>query len=475
METEHFIFYGDSPVEDLKNDALRLERFDSLMRRYVKALPDPRAPKLVVYSLRGGDAIKTVYQKDVFGAFYSSGASGAIAVVPNGSAAKGDAGNSFLFWQHTLRSLLQTPPIDKPGWYVDGYSLMLEATSFSYDGTATLQLPSGVAQPLLNENPIAMEVLLTSSTQTVKPAEQWNFRARSWLLAHYLTFTKERRGQNEIFLARISEGLAPLAAAQSAFGDISQLGKDLDDYLRGKLRSWKIPTAAPQTVDFKATVLDGPTGLAMPYEILLRGGPDPGLNETVVRSLRKLNARYPHNAGVLTNLAEAELNTDNFAAAEIAADEGLKLAPENPRLLLWKGLAAINRLRKSEAADVSAWEAARLWIDRAARADPREPMPVFEYYRSFRTEGRDAPASAIEELRKIVENSPQVAEYRFAYSYELARKGDLPGAIRLLQPVANSPYFKRSKEPARKIIEVLKGASADKASTIDLKTLFGTS
>ena len=71
---------------------------------------------------------------------------------------------------------------------------------------------------------------------------------RGWLLVHYLTFEKSRAGQLERYVDMMSKGTPPLAAAQSAFGDLKQLDRELNSYLNRKMLAYlRLPASKFQT------------------------------------------------------------------------------------------------------------------------------------------------------------------------------------------------------------------------------------
>jgi hypothetical protein len=61
-----------------------------------------------------------------------------------------------------------------------------------------------------------------------------SFYGRSWLLYHYLNFSKSRKGQLNEYQHQISLGQNSLAAGKAAFGDFGKLDRELRSYLKSR-------------------------------------------------------------------------------------------------------------------------------------------------------------------------------------------------------------------------------------------------
>jgi hypothetical protein len=71
---------------------------------------------------------------------------------------------------------------------------------------------------------------------------------RGWLLTHYLTFEPKRAGQLGRYLGGLNQGKPGIEVARAAFGDLKQLGRELESYLkRSKISALNIKPAAIAT------------------------------------------------------------------------------------------------------------------------------------------------------------------------------------------------------------------------------------
>jgi tetratricopeptide (TPR) repeat protein len=470
-ETDHFIFYGTS-AKDVREDAIRLERYDALLRDLTKIPKGSTTMKLTVYVLSDVEAVKRAYgdrTSDVAG-FYTTNPSGVIAVVPRGIGEK-DYDDVILFHEYAHHLMLQYFPTAYPAWYSEGFAEYLSTAQFT-DIAAKIGLPANHrAYQLLIEEPVPIETLLSAGVGDLKRDQVGNFYGRAWLLTHFLSFEKTRRGQQSECLTLINNGMAPLEAARKAFGDLAVLNKDLNRYMKApRIAYLNVANTPPAATSITVTELDRASGEALMDRLLLTRGTAVAERQPIANRLRKLSGKYPGNASVLTLLAEAEHDLGNYDAAVVAADAAIAIEPANVRASLWKGMSLGRALSKANDKDAAKWKAARNWIVRANRANPEDPFPLYEYYQSFQAEGRDPTKSAVAGLGKAVSLIPQESAFRVPYAIELANAGDYSGAAMILQPIANSPHDGFAKS-ARFLMTRLRIAAAKPGEKVDMKAL----
>lgn len=478
-ETEHFILYSDGSEKELRADAVKLERFDAMMRLVLGVGDDKGQVRLTVYFVRSTAKVQSLYPgsvKEIEG-FYSPSPAGALAVVPRSLEAYGDGTRGFaqsedvvLFHEYAHHLMRQYSVSAYPAWYVEGFAEYVSNARIEPDGKASYGIPNISRAPsLLLESPLPIGKLLSARVTDLKRDEVPLFYARAWLLTHYLSAGKSRSGQLEDYLAALNKGTASLVAAQQLFGDLKVLDRELNTYLRGKLsyRSLSKPLAMP--ADFSVTTLDEASSDVVLPQLKLTRSTKPAEREPIAAVLRGVAARNPGNVAALTALAEAELDLGNFAAAGTAADAAINLAPTNSRALLWKGLSISRPLAKAKDNDANKWRVARSWIVKANRANPEDPMPLMENFLSFAIPGMTPPESAISGVAKAVALVPQFSGTRMMYASALAKQKKFDEAITVLQPIANDPHGGGKAEFVRKRIALLERAKAGETPGLELE------
>jgi tetratricopeptide (TPR) repeat protein len=471
-ETPKFIFYGTS-AKDIQNDALRLERYDALLRTLTGIPETSNTMKLTVYVLPDIEAVRRAHggpTSNRIGGFYSASRSGVIAVVPRSTANDGQE-DVILFHEYAHHLMLQYFPVAYPAWYVEGFAEYLSTIQFTTD-VAKIGLPARHRRFALTEQrKTPIEKLLSATVGDLGRDEMGNFYGRAWLLTHYLSFEPTRRGQQRAYLDKINEGVPALGAARQAMGDLDALQKDLDRYqAASKLSYLSVPNKAPN-IQVTLTELDKATGDTLTERLALTRGANRERLEPIAERLRKLTTTYPGHPAVLTLLAEAELELKNFQAAGAAADAAIAKEPNNARALLWKGLSIGRPLFDAGDRDPAKWKIARSWIVRANRANIDDPLPLFEYYRTFTGERKLPPSSAITGLERAVELIPQSNSFRIPLAYEKTKAGDFKTAALLMRPIANSPHANAAAAWAKGLMVELNAAAAKPAGTVDINAL----
>lgn len=478
VETGKFIFYGTSS-KSLREDALRLEQFDALLRQRLSIPENPGEYKLSVYVLSGESEVRKVYgegSKDIAG-FYTANEAGLLAVVPRSS---GDFTDTILYHEYAHHLMLHHMATRFPAWYIEGFAEFLSTAAFKTD-RASIGLPATHrAYQLVLESTTPIRTLLSASVAEVDSDNRGNFYGRAWLLTHFLTFKPERKGQLTAYLKLIAEGKPLLEAAQTVFGDLDVLQRDLTRYQNAStMKYMAVPSSPPDINTATVTQLEDAFGDTIRERVMLRRGTADAEREAILRSLEQVASKYPTSADIWTQLAEARLDRDDYAGAIAAADKAVGIDPKAPRALLWKGTALVRQIVDKGSDDPAAWKEARSWLIRANRADTEDPLTLFEYYRSFAMEGREPTPAAIAGLQKASAMIPQATGYRVAYAFELVKSGNYKLAADYLQPIANSPHGGDEAKAFQGVVTMLRSAAEDKTVKIGLedvkRQLAGTS
>lgn len=460
-DTTHFILYSDGTERELREDAVKVERFDQMMRVISGIGDDSGQVKLTVYFVRTDKAVQSLSTdkaKNLAG-FYNASASGAIAVVPRyadgqrESDSVAETADIILFHEYAHHLMLQYFPASYPEWYVEGFAEYIGNSRLEKGGLVKVGLPNvNRAYSLLESKPFPIETLLGSRVDVSNATRTDQFYARSWLLTHYLTMAPARKGQLATYLKAVGSGQPSLDAARAVFGDLKVLDKEISRYLLGAIAYRKLSGLPPLSQNFAVRPLDEGEGEVLLLQMQLSRGTKADEAEPLAVKLRALAARYPTHRAVMTALAEAELDAKHPAAALTAADAALKADPLNGRAQLWKGLAMMRSLDDANDDAKPKWAAARSWIVKANRSNPEDPLPLISYFQSFSIEGKAAPSVALDGLAKAIELVPQDSGTRITYAMAMAQKKKYAEAIAAIRPVAYNPHGGGSATFARNLI-----------------------
>jgi tetratricopeptide (TPR) repeat protein len=167
--------------------------------------------------------------------------------------------------------------------------------------------------------------------------------------------------------------------------------------------------------------------------------------------VRDSAGRFPGDPFALALLSEAERLAGNRDAAAAAADRLLAVRPGDPRGLLQKALAEMEKLRAASSADPKAWAAARQYLVRASRAAPNDPLILEAYYDSYAGQGPLPPEPAQAALYRAMELAPSDSELRYKVASDFEKRDMIAEAIAIIRPVAYVlPHRKAESAKERK-------------------------
>jgi hypothetical protein len=456
----HFVIYSDGKPDQLRAFAEELERFDAGMRvlRGVPATTDSPNNRLTVFLVESVATIRKLGGGANVVGFYDGRVGDSVAFVPR----RTGSGDAFFGSELVLRHeyahhfMFRNYPAAYPAWFIEGFAEFSSTARIQPDGAIDFGLPARHrAWEVLEGDNVPVERLLAADRRSQDIASIYG---RGWLLTHYLTFAKERRGQLGRYLTAINAGTAPLAAARAAFGDLRQLDRELDRYVRSRTSYYRIPAArlAPGPIEVRA--LSAGANAIMPIHLRSRRGVGDKAAAALVIEARRAAAPFPDDPFVQTALAEAEIDAGHAEAAEAAAARALAADPQSVRALVFRGRAAVARLVAAGSTDPAAWKAARQWFVTANRIEPTAPAPLLHYATSFDEQQIPRTANAAAALYGAAELAPESGGLRLLVARQRLSDGDVAAARTVLGPVAYDPHGGETARFAAALIAVLDAA-----------------
>lgn len=456
----HFVIYADEDPAKLKAYAEKLERFDQAVR-LARGMKDPAlAPgnRLRVFIVPDTTAVTKLHpgRDSRVAGFYRLSAINGVAVVPRDKPKNlASSPDSVFFHEYAHHLMFQQFTTPMPAWLVEGFAEFYGMTDVNADGSvgfgaAPVHRARTLRQPT---NPLPFSQMLAGNRASTSQ-EMAALYARGWLLTHYLTFSKERGGQLDRYLAGMAAGRDPVAAATEAFGPLGQLEVDTDLYLRAdKFPYLTLPADRVNIGPVNVTALGAAGEAIMPLKTRLNAGGDEDYAK-LAESIRAVSARFPNDLLVLETLAEAENRAKQHAAARQAADRALAIDANSVNALIVKGWATMEEARGK--GDAAPFVEARALFNRANRIEPENPVPLILYFNSFGVQGIAPTANAIAAVRYASELAPQDMGLRIIAGKTYLAEGKKAEARRALIPVAYYPHGGRLADEARALIEKTK-------------------
>ncbi|WP_448663345.1 hypothetical protein ACG3SL_01335 [Sphingomonas sp. CJ20] len=443
--SKHFVVYSDDSEDRVKVFTERLERFDQALRKLTGTPDKPLSPnsRVTVFMVADVASVRKLYGNgggNVAG-FYQPRSSGPVAFVPRSSNSDLDA-QTILMHEYAHSFMFSTwPDVVFPKWFVEGFAEFVGTTFFRDDGTIVLgKNPDFRKYSVAKSNVLPAERLVQLNTGKLDMYETDALYSRGWLLTHYLLMDKDRAGQLGRYIGALNSGKS-VAEATKELGDIQGLDAKLTGYgKRPSLPIIQIPTS--QLPIAPVTIRKVSPGMAaiMPARLISTRGVDEKLAVTAVELARRLAAPYPNDPGAQNELAEAEFDAKNYAAAAAAADRALAADPKSVHALIYKGMAESELAKKDETTSVSRWRDIRALFIQANKLDTEYPEPLVKFYDSFEAAKQPPSKGAKDGLLYAYVLAPYDTGLRMQAGRLLLEMGELKQARIAFEPIAYSPH-----------------------------------
>ncbi len=457
--TRHFLIYSEQKPDQLKAFATKLERFDAVVRKMlVMSDPEPNAAtRLTVFVVDSvSDVQKLAGDKSGrIAGFYIPRAAGSLAVVPkDGTQGGANAlkADTIFFHEYTHHMMLQGADKFYPHWLIEGYAEFLGTVKFGADGSMMLgRAPAHRMYELALGTKLTYDRLLANEPINDKDPTSTSIYGRSWIMTHYFLLSGERKGQLTRYLDELNAGQPGRVAAEHAFGSLKKLNGEFESYYkRPTTPSVSFPVDSFKVGDIAIRSLPAGENAVLPSRAQSKVGVSKAVGERVLGDVRRIAAQYPNDLLVQLSLAEAEIDTMNYAPAIAAADRALSMDPKSGEAMIFKGRAMIeNPARK---ADAAAFKSARALFAAANRLDTQDPEPLVNFWQSYRRQGAKPTANAAEGLHYAASLVPQDMELRILSALQYLRDGKAAEARQRLTVLA---YFPDAGEGSTKAQEMI--------------------
>ncbi len=459
--SDHFIVYSNQSEKDVRKFTDRLERYHGAMRwRFNgnKAAPSP-SNRVTVYVVNRASEVRKLSGGDnrYLQGFYIPRAGGSLAIVSKvkTTAQRISLSEQTLLHEYAHHYLLASSARSYPRWFSEGFAEYYSAAKFEKDGGVGLGLPAyHRAGELAFAKPVPIELLLNTSAYDTKKSKAYDsFYGRSWALFHMLQFSEARKGQLPNYLKALARGNSEIEAARAAFGDLKKLDKDINRYLKNRKMSYlAIPAARLNTGPIIIRQLRAGEAAIMPVRIQSKRGVNEEQAAELLLEAREIAAKYPNDPAVLAILAEAEYDAGNDAETIAAADRALVLNPKEINAHIQKGYA-LARLAPDAEDEAAAWKKMRRQFVKLNRIENDHPIPLIQFYRSYREQGMDPPMIAVDGLARALELAPYDSGLRWMMANEFILQKKYDWAAHTLGPLAHSPHQTNLTERAQALLK----------------------
>jgi tetratricopeptide (TPR) repeat protein len=462
--TPHFVVYAEGGESQLREFATKLEKFNYVLRTYHGVTAPPSPIKLKVYLFPTIAAVGKMAGGAGVAGYYISRARGLMMVGTQSRAAQlgdirsGGMANGFidsesiLLHEYTHHFMYQYFPATYPTWYSEGFAEFWGATDILANDVVEIGLPANHRFGSFIQNRwLPLRKLLTAQSYADVPELDLLY-AEGWLLVRSAFDNPERRKQVQAYLSAINGGATFEAAMKSAFGDVGEIERELHSYAgKGKFSVLRLPFKKIEVGPIAVRSVTPAEDSMMEIAIDLSQGILKREAAEFAGKVRSAARPFPNDPFALALLSEAERLAGNHGAAAAAADRLLAAAPDDPRGLLQKALAEMERLRAAPARDAKAMDSARRLLVRAARAAPNDPLILEAFYDSYAGQGPLPPEPAQAALYEAMELAPSDSDLRYKVAADFEKRDMIAEAIAIIrQDAYRLPHRKNESEKEKK-------------------------
>ncbi len=467
----HFVVYANQSEAEVRKISERLERYHNAVSTKLNLpLNQETSPsnRVVIYVVSSMYKVQKLFggnEKNIAG-FYVPGAGASVAFIPEVDVAGKlpDFSEVILLHEYAHHLMFASSSRTFPLWYGEGFAEYYASAGFEKDGSVWLGRPTeyrGAEIAYATNVPITR--LLDTQAYLARKSrnESDNFYGRSWLLFHYLTYSKERSGQMAQYLKLLEQGESEIAAATAAFGDLTKLDGELRKYAeKSSMMANLLTGTALQPGPINIRILRPGEAAMMPLRIQSKRGVGREQAKALLPEVQKVSAQFADDPAVLSALAEAEHDAGNHTQAIAAADRAIAINPNEINAYLQKGLALAAMANENEAPE-KAWADVRKHFLKMNKVENDHPLPLKYYYTSYKEQGKAPTANAIKGLEWALELAPFDGELRWMVAKQYMDDKRYEDAIKVVGPLANNPHNQGYEDEAKKMIETAKAKLAE--------------
>lgn len=466
-ESAHVVVLSDAPREDVGRLVEHLERLDGLLRVYTDGYRPADAgaePKLnLVYLNDVRDLDRVAADRPAAGiALFRDCADGAqgflvrtapLTPIEDDKLAKAplDEGLSYVSEAYARHFLYRHTDVRGPSAWIEGFANYFAGVRFGATQMVIGRTPPGVGRYFafldqghrynLDYDDVLGPHPLGHLSGARAEAAGIEFEARSWILAHYVLGSSERRQRLRTFLNAVYKGGDPAAALHDAFGlDVGDASTALWRYRLRAAEVLRVEQPPGPRPDVAFTTMSATSGGFLLADAALKACPARAQGEGLLRTLTADAGAVPNvDAGQLA-LSRARVDWGDPAAALPWLQRAAHRADAGADVAL---LLARANLKLAAGADAGArgayLDAARASLARAHERDPGSgAVALAQLDLSLLADGvpnRAAVDGVIAAWRATRDSGPLARAAVLAYCYLV----DAPRAEHILRMLAADP------------------------------------
>jgi TonB family protein len=460
VSTPHFRVIGNSTEKDARRVALQFERMRTVFARVFPDRTIDTATPIVVLALRDRQSLQAlepaVYlangQLRLVGLFLHASEKNYVLIELN---APGQHPYAAIY--HEYAHFVQSRTGEwMPLWLTEGWAEFYQTAEILDTEVVVGKLDAGTWQFLERTPLLPIATLLSVDMHSPYYHEEDKgsiFYAESWALTHYIEMRDARDGTHRLqdYIDLVHTNLDPVAAAEKAFGELSQLQADLQKFIRAP-DFQPIHIAGATDVDesgFDAHALSQTQADSIRADVMAYNQRETAAHVLLDNVLKD----DPANVAARVTLGYIAARHLNYDEARKWYEQALKLDPQN--LIANYYFAAV--VLKKGLPDAALQTRVESCLRTAMRINPSFAPAYYGLGLLLTLQGKDY-AEARRWLQKAIEMDPGNVEYRIDYANLLVRMNknkDAADALQLAVKLAHTPEQSAAAENALQTLQQL--------------------
>lgn len=468
--SENFVVYSSQSKKAAQRFNERLEIYREAMRFFFghKSSTPSKSNRLTVYVLPG-NVIRQIYgeqgKRNITGVYLPRAGRATALVIPDRRANRGvNFSEVVLLHEYAHHYMYLHSSGNYPAWLKEGFAEFFGNASFEKNGSVSMGLPAYHRAGDITATPLPIRVLLDYEAYKASPERKiYAFYGQSWLLFHMLTFDPARKGQLQDYVIRWRSADNELTAAKAAFGDLDVLEQQMQDYAAQRNMPY-LPIAAEklEKPEVRTRKLAAEEISLVKLKAELARGFSQDRAQELIAKLQAHTQKYPKQSAGWAGLAEVLLTDSEHEQALEVAEKAIALDERNVDAHIHRANALAQQAES--VGGRTAWSRARKAFVKANKIEKDHPLPLYGFYKTFRSEGRQPSKNGMAALLKAYRLAPYDIELRLSVVTELGAQQRYREALEALQPLRSSNHnralSKAVEQLYNEIMDALKDSGA---------------
>jgi len=455
-KSKNFTVYSDISDKKAKKLLFDMERFRTVTLLLTGLMDQPENTRLRIFHFNKSREFRKFSKERNIAGFYTNTLNGPLIFSQENKTNVLDGGE-IMFHEYVHHLIRERSTIRHPRWYSEGFAELLATAKIKENSIIIGNFPEWRIQGL-QRGPLPTEEILQPDNKK-KGYTYWNrYYASSWLLLHYLQFSKEAkeknygRKTNEYLLAANEKGGSPELFSEYYEINLQSLNKILKRYLRGRRlsgyeiktpkKNWEVISRkinkAERLLLFAERAIDlGDEELARKYLYKIKKSEG---NSDTINSLKAVLQQHKKEFKSAKSIIQ-ELENEHELSSTIATN------------IAHYYFDLLENENSSNNWNEEAYTKVLTYADSSITLNP-DYLPAY-FYKWLAQQRKGLVVDALKTMMKAYQKNPHSIEVNSSIGFYLADQGKLNLARPFLEKTVSWSHNEKIRSEAKKILDLI--------------------